>query len=159
MATLSETKLSEIFPEYDHLEHYGVLGQKWGVRRYQNEDGTLTSEGKARYGSKDEKAYDSKSNTWKSKDAQYLTDDELNRRNSRLQRERQYRDLTTPPIKKETKEALKKIFVATAIGVTAAAMTKNYKKLLEKGGKWLKSSKANAFLKAIAKSRHAIKSI
>lgn len=33
----------------DYLEHHGIMGQKWGVRRYQNEDGTLTEEGKARY--------------------------------------------------------------------------------------------------------------
>ena len=32
----------------DHLEHHGILGQKWGVRRYQNKDGSLTAEGKAR---------------------------------------------------------------------------------------------------------------
>lgn len=32
------------------LYHYGIKGQKWGIRKYQNEDGTLTSEGKARYG-------------------------------------------------------------------------------------------------------------
>ncbi len=32
-----------------HLEHFGILGQKWGVRRFQNEDGTLTEEGKRRY--------------------------------------------------------------------------------------------------------------
>lgn len=30
------------------LCHYGVKGQKWGVRRYQNKDGTLTNMGKAR---------------------------------------------------------------------------------------------------------------
>lgn len=30
--------------------HYGIKGQKWGVRRFQNEDGSLTSEGKKRYG-------------------------------------------------------------------------------------------------------------
>lgn len=34
----------------DFLAHYGVKGQKWGIRRYQNEDGTLTSEGQKKYG-------------------------------------------------------------------------------------------------------------
>lgn len=32
----------------DELYHYGIIGMKWGVRRYQNEDGTLTSAGKKR---------------------------------------------------------------------------------------------------------------
>ena len=32
------------------LMHYGVRGMKWGVRQYQNEDGTLTEEGKRHYG-------------------------------------------------------------------------------------------------------------
>ena len=32
----------------DYLEHHGVLGQKWGVRRYQNKDGSLTAAGKKR---------------------------------------------------------------------------------------------------------------
>lgn len=32
------------------LYHHGIQGQKWGVRRYQNEDGSLTSVGRERYG-------------------------------------------------------------------------------------------------------------
>lgn len=36
--------------DVDELYHHGVKGQKWGVRRYQNDDGTLTEEGKKRYG-------------------------------------------------------------------------------------------------------------
>lgn len=32
-----------------YLAHHGVMGMKWGVRRYQNPDGTLTDKGKARF--------------------------------------------------------------------------------------------------------------
>lgn len=37
----------------NYLMHHGILGMKWGVRRYQNEDGSLTEAGKKHYGSGD----------------------------------------------------------------------------------------------------------
>lgn len=45
---LSHTDMS-----VDELYHYGIKGQKWGRRRYQNSDGSLTAAGRERYGSED----------------------------------------------------------------------------------------------------------
>lgn len=39
----------------DELYHHGIKGQKWGVRRYQNDDGSLTSAGKRRYAAPSDK--------------------------------------------------------------------------------------------------------
>ena len=47
--------------EDNYLAHYGIYGQRWGVRRFQNKDGSLTAEGKVRYGlPKDPKAFKEK---------------------------------------------------------------------------------------------------
>ena len=35
--------------QYNELYHHGIKGQKWGVRRFQNQDGTLTRRGRIRY--------------------------------------------------------------------------------------------------------------
>lgn len=110
----------------DFLVHYGIKGQQWGIRRFQNEDGTLTEEGKARYNEGRPE-----SETWKRSDAEHLTDEELRRRNNRLQQERQYKDLTTSQVERERtqrrKDIINKVLVGTAVSLAAVAMRGHYK--------------------------------
>lgn len=40
----------EYYDKSEYLAHYGILGMRWGVRRFQNTDGSLTSAGRNRYG-------------------------------------------------------------------------------------------------------------
>ena len=79
----------------DELYHWGIKGMKWGVRRYQNKDGTLTSEGKKHY-SQDHEDY-TRAHTKKS--VREMSDSELNARINRLQKEHQYERLTASPSK------------------------------------------------------------
>ena len=82
----------------DELYHWGIKGMKWGVRRYQNKDGTLTSDGQKRYGTKP-----------RSNNPKKMTDEELNQRIARLQKEKQYLELKkgTSPVKTYVTELLK----------------------------------------------------
>ena len=80
--------------------------------------------------------------TWKSKDAGYLSDEELNRRNSRLQRENQYRQLTEPKRAKALKwikTTASTVLVASAIGASKGRMSKAYTGFMAKYGSKLLS--------------------
>lgn len=78
-----------------YLEHHGILGMKWGIRRFQNEDGTLTAEGKKRYNNSEEdpetKARNAeleKIKRLKTTSPSKLTDDELSYLQERRKAER-----------------------------------------------------------------------
>lgn len=142
MSKVGDTLMEDISNE--HLSHYGILGQKWGQRRYQNEDGTLTEEGKARYGK------NGRSN-WKQSDLKNLSDAELRRRLKRLNMEKQYKDMTEPPMSKRTKEILKQIFLQTAITVLSGYVASKYK---EAGAAWLDHN-ASKFIQTAAKAKGA----
>ena len=43
-----------------YLEHFGIRGMHWGLRKYQNKDGSLTEKGKKKYGSYDKIVSDRK---------------------------------------------------------------------------------------------------
>lgn len=55
-----ENRFKKYIPK-DELTHHGIKGQRWGVRRWQNEDGTLTERGKKHYQKLDDKWVDKKS--------------------------------------------------------------------------------------------------
>lgn len=81
----------------DYLAHHGILGMKWGVRRYQNPDGSLTEAGKKHYDKEQRKAV-AKDRKEASKNRSLLSDEELNQRVNRLQKEKQLRELTEQEI-------------------------------------------------------------
>ena len=84
----------------DELWHWGIKGMKWGVRRYQNKDGTLTTAGKKHYGedgadgaNAGTEATEYAPKVSKKKVSDY-SDEELRAQINRMQMEKQYRDLS-----------------------------------------------------------------
>lgn len=77
--------------DLSYLKHHGIKGMKWGQRRYQNKDGTLTPEGVKRY---QEMGADEDYIKSRSKATHQMSDKELQITVSRVRNEQEYARLT-----------------------------------------------------------------
>lgn len=101
--------------EGDSLAHYGVKGMKWGVRRYQNKDGSYTSKGKNRRKKTNSFDYESTKNLRK-KSYKELSNKELKTLNKRMNLEAEYKRLNPQGIEKGKQIARNIISTAGIIG-------------------------------------------
>ena len=128
----------------NELYHYGVKGQKWGVRRYQKKDGTLTPAGKRRQRAD----YAS--------EARSMSDQELRSKIDRMRNEKRYIDMTKGSGSKLSK-ALNATNRATKMASDTGKINKDSKTL--KGANESKADTISKGLNTVNKTASVLKRV
>lgn len=130
----------------NYIEHHGILGQKWGVRRFQNADGSYTAAGKAKRGIvgkknknpglqfrfETRKTHNSETlKRARKEDVNELSDKELQQYNNRLQLEQNFERL------REDNYSRAQNYIAKAL--VTAAIAHALPKLAKSGAEWINS--------------------
>lgn len=119
------------------LRHSGLLGMKWGLRRFRNKDGTLTEAGKERYypnrKEKSEKAPD-----WRT-----MSNEELTTKIDRMTLQKKYIDLYSQ-LHPDKLKRVKKFMADMAETLAKATVTAMANKLVESSGKGKKKDQNNS---------------
>lgn len=122
-ATLRAAEIAKDVLGEDELQHWGIKGMRWGIRRYQNRDGTLTNAGKRRYNRELEKIKEQE-RILKNKQATKAKLDKLNARAAKLKEDQ---DALDPDVAARNQKA-----AAKAAKKAEKAEAKSEAKVVEK---------------------------
>lgn len=141
--------------ENNHLSHAGIKGMKWGIRRYQNKDGSYTPAGKKRRRQQEaETEHEDYKKAHSKTSVKSMSDKELREVNNRLQMEEQYSRLTEKK-KSAGRKFVTGVLVAAGTSVATAFATKYMKQgaeyVIGKAGKAVKGKAAAVAMASMIK--------